>query len=318
MDITVTVAKKSREAEDIVSLELVPNQGSRLPTFDAGAHIDVHLPNGLIRQYSLCNPLTEQHRYVIGVLRDPQSRGGSVFLHDQVAPGDTLRISEPRNLFPLDPSARHSLLLAAGIGVTPILAMAEHLATLGQAFELHYCCRTWGRLAFADRIALSRFADKVYFHLDDGQPEQRFNARAVLGEPKPEGHVYVCGPTGFLDHVLETARTLSWEQAHIHREDFSATPTAAGADGTFEVKIASTGRILTIPADESVVSVLQKHGIDVPLSCEQGICGTCLTRVLEGIPDHRDMFMTDDEHARNDQFTPCCSRSKSSRLVLDL
>jgi len=314
----VTVAKKSLEADDIVSLELVPSHGSQLPAFDAGAHIDVHLPNGLIRQYSLCNPPTDRHRYVIGVLRDPRSRGGSVCLHDQVTQGDTLQISQPRNLFPLDPSARHSTLIAGGIGVTPILGMAEHLSVLEQEFELHYCCRTWRRMTFTDRIARSRFADKVYFHLDDGPPEQRFDARAALGEPKPDGHVYVCGPTGFLDHVLEAASALSWAESHVHREYFSATPTASGADGAFEVKIASTGRIFTIPADQSVVSVLQEHGIDIPLSCEQGVCGTCLTRVLSGIPDHRDIFMTDDEHARHDQFTPCCSRSKSSRLVLDL
>lgn len=316
--IDVVVTRKRREAEGIYSFELAAIDRRPLPAFSAGSHIDVHLPNGLVRQYSLCNHPEERHRYLLGVLLDPASRGGSQAMHEQVHEGSRLRISEPRNLFPLEHGAEYSVLFAGGIGITPILCMAERLARIGALFELHYCGRSAERMAFIDYIRHSPFADRVHIHVDDGEDSQRLDTARVLSMPAADSHLYVCGPTGFMEHVLGTAREQGWAEAQLHREYFTAAAVPADKAGGFEVQLASTGQCFQVPATLSVAQVLLEAGIDIPLSCEQGICGTCLTRVLEGEPDHRDMFLTDAERARNDQFTPCCSRARSARLVLDL
>ncbi|MBT2297404.1 PDR/VanB family oxidoreductase [Pseudomonas fluorescens] len=315
--IDVVVTRKRREAEGIYSFELAAVDHCPLPAFSAGSHIDVYLPNGLVRQYSLCNHPEEHHRYLLGVLLDPASRGGSQAMHEQVREGSRLRISEPRNLFALEHGAAYSLLFAGGIGITPILCMAERLAQIGAVFELHYCGRSSDRMAFVEYIRHSRFADRVHVHVDDGDEAQRLDAARVLSAPAGDRHLYVCGPNGFMEHVLGTAREQGWFEAQLHREYFAAA-APANESGGFEVQLASTGQCLQVPADRSVAQVLLEAGIEIPLSCEQGICGTCLTRVLEGEPEHLDMFLTDAERARNDQFTPCCSRAKSARLVLDL
>lgn len=315
--IDVVVVSRKNEAQGICSYELASVDDSALPGFSAGAHIDVHLPGGLIRQYSLCNHPEERHRYLIGVLKDPASRGGSQSLHEQINTGDRLRISEPRNLFPLAHQARRSLLFAGGIGITPILCMAERLAHSNADFEMHYCARSSERAAFVERIRNSSFADRVFLHFDE-QPETALNAARVLAQPGENVHLYVCGPGGFIQHVLDSARAQGWQEDALHREYFAAAPTDTSNDGSFAVKVGSTGQVFEIPADKTVVQVLESHGIDIAMSCEQGICGTCLTRVLEGVPDHRDLFLSENEQALNDQFTPCCSRSKSPLLVLDI
>ncbi|MGK3121722.1 PDR/VanB family oxidoreductase [Pseudomonas corrugata] len=315
--IEVQVAARHNEALDICSYELTRVDGQPLPAFTAGAHIDVHLPGGVIRQYSLCNHPEERHRYLIGVLKDPASRGGSSSLHEQILPGARLLISEPRNLFPLAIQARRHLLFAGGIGITPILAMAEHLAQNDAPFELHYCARSLERAAFVERLRQSPYVDRVFLHFDEA-PETALDTARVLAAPSEDVHLYVCGPGGFMQHVLDTARAQGWEDACLHREYFAAAPTDTSSDGSFAVKLASSGQVFEVPKDRSVVQVLESHGIEVPISCEQGVCGTCLTRVLEGVPEHRDMFLTEAEQASNDQFTPCCSRSKTPLLVLDL
>jgi vanillate O-demethylase ferredoxin subunit len=315
--IEVIVTSKRREAEGIFSLELAAIDRRPLPAFSAGSHIDVHLPNSLVRQYSLCNHPEERHRYLLGVLLDPVSRGGSQAMHEQVHEGSRLRISEPRNLFALEHASGYSMLFAGGIGITPILCMAERLARIGAPFELHYCGRSAGRMAFVEYIRRSAFADCVHVHVDDGEDAQRLDSARVLSAPTSDCHLYVCGPNGFMEHVLGTARAQGWAEAQLHREYFTAA-APAGETGGFEVQLASTGQCFQVPAALSVAQVLLEAGIDIPLSCEQGICGTCITRVLEGEPEHRDMFLTDAERARNDQFTPCCSRARSARLVLDL
>ncbi len=316
--IEVTVTSKQQEAEDIYTFELARCDDLDLPAFDPGAHIDVHLPNGLVRQYSLCNHPGETKSYLIGVLKDPASRGGSVALHEQVTEGDRLQISEPRNLFPLAEKAERSLLLAGGIGVTPILCMARTLAGAGEDFQMHYCTRSKSRTAFMQQIAQSDFAHQVHFHFDDETPEQHFDADRVLANPSAGTHLYVCGPAGFLDHVLERASAHGWPAEQVHREYFSASPEAHTDDASFELEIKSSGKLLTVPADKSPLEVLEEAGIAIPVACGEGVCGTCMTRVLEGEPDHRDRFLTEQERALNNQFTPCCSRAKSGRLVLDL
>ena len=315
--IEVIVTARTREAEGVCSYELSCAQGKPLPPFSAGAHIDVHLPGGLVRQYSLCNHPQERHRYLIGVLNEAESRGGSRCLHEQVEAGQRLLISEPRNHFALAPGAKRSLLFAGGIGITPILCMAEQLWLQGDDFELHYCARSSERAAFLERLAATPFAGRVHLHFD-ALAQTRLDLAQVLALPGVADHLYVCGPGGFIQHVLDSARSLGWQDTQLHREYFAAAPVDTTDDGVFSVKLGSTGQVFEIPADKTVVQVLESHGVPIAVSCEQGICGTCLTRVLEGVPEHRDLYLTEDEQAANDQFTPCCSRARTAMLVLDL
>lgn len=318
VELEVRIARKQTQAVDICTFELVQAEGHPLPAFSAGSHIDVHMPGGVTRQYSLCNDPRESHRYLIGVLRDPASRGGSKTMHDAMEEGALLRISAPKNHFQLAHGATRSLLIAGGIGVTPILCMAERLAMTGGAFEMHYCTRSRDRTAFFDRIAQSAFASQVHFHFDDGDASQKLALDPLLTAPQPGVHLYVCGPKGFMDWVLDAARAAGWPADQLHYEFFSAEVAKSDDDAAFEVKLASSGRVVKVEKDQTVVQALAAVGVEVQTSCEQGVCGTCLTRVLEGEPDHKDMYLTPEEQAANDQFTPCCSRSRSPVLVLDL
>ena len=317
--IDVIVTARRDEAEDICSYELTRADGGPLPAFAAGAHVDVEVCPGLVRQYSLCSVPGQAHRYLIGVLKEPTSRGGSLGMHTSIQEGSALRISEPRLLFPLERSAQRSLLFAGGIGITPILSMAERLAEVNANFELHYCARSLQRMAFRERILGSSWAAYAHFHADDGAQSQKLAAADVIGPAAEDLHLYVCGPGGFMQHIIETARSLGWAESNIHREYFTAPEQEASQNSdAFEVKIASTGEVLQIPAGVPCVQVLNEAGLEIPVSCEQGVCGTCLVRVMEGTPEHRDLFLTEEEHQQNDQFTPCCSRSRTGRLVLDL
>lgn len=315
--IDVIIRAMRLEAEGILGLELVAADGAELPPFEAGAHIDLHLPNGLIRQYSLCNDPRERHRYRIAVLRDAASRGGSQAVHELLRIGQRLSIGAPRNLFALDEQAPRSLLLAGGIGITPLLAMAWRLHALGADFALHQCVRTARLAAFAERLASAPFAARTHLHRDDVSAEQKLDLPALLAAEPANSQLYVCGPSGFMDYVLNTARVQGWAEERLHREYFAA-PEGEGGGGTFTLRIASSGQELRVPEDRSALEVLEEAGFDIPVSCGQGICGTCLTRVLDGQPEHRDLFLSNEERARNDQFTPCCSRARSACLVLDL
>ena len=318
----VRVRRRMQLADDIIGLELSSLDGAPLPAWAAGAHIDVELPNGLLRQYSLCGDGAHTGCYEIGILRDPASRGGSASAHDDIHEGDEIRIGAPRNLFALR-SAQRSLLFAGGIGITPILAMAQVLTRGGADFRMHYCSRTPSRTAYIDRIRASTFVDRVQFHFDDGAAAQRFDAAAAIGAPDPATHLYVCGPRGYMDHVIATATSLGWRDDHIHFEYFAAVPAEAAAagegagDGHFEIRVAGRDLVVPVPPGTTAAQALIAHGVPVPLSCEQGICGTCVMRVLDGVPEHRDLFLSDAEKAANDRFTPCCSRACSASLLID-
>ncbi len=313
---SLEVVRKTVEAMDICSFEFADPRGKALPAFSAGSHIDVHLDNGITRQYSLCNDPGETHRYVIGVLRNECSRGGSTYLHDQVNVGDVVRVSMPKNHFPLIHGAKRSLLIAGGIGITPILCMAERLSNIGMEFTLHYCIRSLERAAFKERIKMSAFADRVQFHVSEN--EGRLDIAALLQSCDCETHLYVCGPNRFMDAVLDTAKTAGWPDSQVHREYFAAGEYDTGNNVAFDVRIASSGRVIHVPEDKSVVAALSTCGIEIPISCSEGVCGSCLTRVIEGEVEHRDVILSAEERARNDQFTPCCSRARSPMLVLDL
>lgn len=311
----VRVARKTVEAEGIAGFELVSAEGTPLPSFSAGSHIDVHVPDGPVRQYSLCNDPAETHRYQIAVLRDLASRGGSKGLHESVREGDILCISAPKNHFALEHEASSSLLLAGGIGITPILCMAERLHVMQAAFEMHYCAKDPERAAFGKRIRDSAFGGKVHFHFsEDGS---RLDLESLIGEPARGQHIYVCGPKRFMDAVLHVASARGWPEAQLHYEYFAGVAATEPGD-SFEVQLASSGRVVVVPAGVSALEALEAAGIAIPYSCSEGICGTCATRVLEGTPDHKDLYFSPHEQAKNDCFTPCCSRAKSRRLVLDL
>ncbi|MBP2293266.1 PDR/VanB family oxidoreductase [Azospirillum rugosum] len=312
----VLIRRRVIEADGIVMLELVSATGEPLPPFEAGAHIDVHVGPDLIRQYSLCNDPAETQCYRLGVLLDPQSRGGSAAVHATFLEGQSVRIGVPRNNFPLAEGARKSILVAGGIGVTPLLAMAYRLTAAGADFELHYCSRSESRTAFRSLLAEAPFADRVVYHFDDGAPEQRFSPDAVLGSADADTHLYICGPSGFMDYVRNAAEARGWPSANIHLEHFGAAVEVGG--DSFQVRAEQSGVTVTVGKDETIAQALDKAGVDILTSCEQGVCGACLTRVLEGEPDHRDAYQTAEEKAANSHVTICCSRSKSPLLVLDV
>jgi len=317
MELEVCVSRRRFEADGIDSFELTLPDGGELPPFRAGAHIDLWAPNGMVRQYSLCNHPGERQRYVIGVLRDPKSRGASKAIHAKLSQGDTVKISAPRNHFALASTGR-SLLLAAGIGVTPLMCMAQELHAQGADFALHYCARSRIRAAFQEALGTSGYADRVHFHFDDEDPVQHLDLSALLAVPDPDTHVYVCGPAGFIELVKSTAAANGWRSSHIHVEHFGAVAQDLPEPGSFDVVVASSGKTIRVAANTSVADALAQHGVTVPVSCMEGVCGTCITGVLDGVPEHRDCYFSDEEKARNNQFMPCCSRAKSTTLVLDL
>ena len=313
--LTVKVAKKTLQAQGIALLELVDPAGNELPAFTAGSHIDFHLPStGNIRQYSLWNNPSETHRYCLGILKDPQSRGGSLEIHGGVKEGDLIKISQPRNHFHLQENPDYFILLAGGIGVTPILSMAQRLDTLGKNFELHYCSRSEERTAFVDFIKNSAFSNKVKFHFDDSGDEQLLDIPGLVATQPKNTNLYVCGPQGFMDAVIDAAS--SWDPSAIHREYFGFEENHED-DANFKVMINSTGKVIDIPEDLSITEVLEQHGINIPVSCEQGVCGTCMTQVVEGEIEHHDYYLTDPERDAGDVIIACCSRAKGT-LVLDL
>lgn len=316
--LTLKVARKTTEAENIQSFELVDPSGKPLPPFTAGSHIDVHVPGGKIRQYSLCNSAAERHRYLIAIMLADASRGGSKAMHAQIREGDLIEVSTPRNHFPLVESAKRSLLVAGGIGVTPILCMSERLADAGAAFDMHYFARAASRAAFVDRIMRSSFAGRVAFHFTHDEQQQRLDMAALFRQHDRDTHLYVCGGEAFTNAVINAAMANGWREDRIHREYFNAEPRDRGGNAEFDIVIASTGKTIRIPAGKTVMAALAECGIHITTSCEQGVCGTCLTRVLDGEPQHRDLFLSEEERKRNDCFTPCCSRANSRTLVLDL
>lgn len=312
--IEVTISEKSALTDSICRLRLSAVDGTPLPKATPGAHIDVHLPNGIVRQYSLCSELTSND-YEIAVLKEPQSRGGSVWIHENLNVGDTLSISEPKNLFSLSPDANSTVLIAAGIGITPILAMAEHLQQQGANFTLHYCAKSPDQAAYLERIKNSELAAFSHFHFSQNG---RVDLSQIIPPAQNDLHLYVCGPVEFNDAVIECASEKHWQSSNIHREYFSAATIDHSDDDSFEIEINSTGEIFTVNADQSMLDVLEDNGYSIPVACEEGVCGTCITGLLAGEADHKDVFMTKEEHAQMKQITPCCSRAKSARLKLDL
>jgi ferredoxin-NADP reductase len=299
-------------ARDTNLYELSTLDGRPLPPYEPGAHIDLHLPNGLIRQYSLIQAEPDPASYVVSVKRDPASRGGSRCVHDELRVGRTLKISAPRNNFSLVEDARHVILFAGGIGITPIWCMVQRLDKLGRSWTLHYACRSRADMAFLQRLETMAGAQ---FHFDDENAGKVLDVAALVAQAPKDAHLYCCGPTPMLK-AFEAA-TASWPQAQIHVEYFTPKQDV-DKKGGFVVELARSGKEFVIPEGQTILQVLLDAGVDVDYSCELGICGACEQRVISGIPEHRDAILTEEEQASNTKVMICCAGCKSDRLVLDL
>ncbi|NRO96438.1 2Fe-2S iron-sulfur cluster binding domain-containing protein [Paraburkholderia sp. NMBU_R16] len=312
-------------ADDVNAFEFTSADGRPLPEFTAGSHIDVHLPDGAIRQYSLCNPPGERNRYVIAVLRDPQGRGGSIAMHDELRAGQKLRISQPRNHFALSTSARRHVFVAGGIGITPVMAMIAEVQRRGEAFHVYYCARSAQRAAFLDELKPLIDSGDVSVHFDNGDPRNGLDLVSILRQYMPGTHLYYCGPGRLMDAI--EAATVHWPPATRHCERFSAgaamdtRPDSASKsdrdeDVPFDVELHRSHKTFTVRPGESIVDVLRCNGVEVDTSCCEGYCGTCMTRYLAGEPLHRDTVL--DEEDREAFLMICCARAKSPTLVLDI
>lgn len=312
-DLSVRVHTIIDETETVRLFELRSVDGGDLPVFVAGAHIDIALGGDLVRQYSLLNAPHETHRYVIAVAREVASRGGSIYLHEQVEAGDLLGISLPRTHFALDETAPYSVLIAGGIGVTPIWCMAQRLSAIGHDWEMHYAARTRDGAALLgaiEPVADGRLA--TYFNLD-GDPLMDLPAIVAAA---PEGtHFYCCGPAALLDAYKLACASLP--PAQVHFEQFTAAGPVA-SEGGFTLELAKSRKTVEVAPGQTILDALKGAGFRAAYSCREGVCGACETTVLAGVPDHRDVVLTDEERAAGKTMMICCSGALSSRLVLDL
>lgn len=310
---TLMVVERHDEADGVISLTLRPTHGAALPPWQPGAHVDLVLGNGLERQYSLCGDPSDAGSWRIAVLREPEGRGGSEFIHSSLNPGTQVEVRGPRNHFELHPAERY-MFIAGGIGITPILPMLDAATAAGAQWSLLYGGRTRASMAFADAL-VARFGDRVII-----RPQDRhglLDLATHLGAPRPDTAVYCCGPGGLLDAVEEYCAANGWPAPHVERFQ-PKTDLNPGVDRPFEVVLSSSGRTLRVPADASILDVVRGAGTPALYSCTEGTCGTCETDVLEGVPDHRDSVLSSAERAAGDTMMICVSRAKSERLVLDL
>lgn len=302
------------EAEDIRAFTLAAANGKPLPVYEPGAHVDVHLGEGLVRQYSLCNVDRHDGSYRIAVKREPASRGGSQQLHERIKVGDLLGISQPRSAFALAPAASRHLLMAGGIGITPLLAMAYELAARGEDFHLAYFCRDRAAVAFAAELAQSPLAGRSEILCGLSVEESTAVIARLLDDASPGTHCYTCGPAPFMNAVRERA-AITLPSGHFHQESFGPAEAVSGT--AFMLRLQRSGRDIQVAESQSAVDAMRAAGVDIETSCEVGVCGTCLTRVLEGCPDHQDSFLSAAEQTANTCFTPCVSRSRTAMLVVD-
>jgi ferredoxin-NADP reductase len=311
IDVRLTAIIYGGEGTNLFEFRML--DGSDVPPFTAGAHVDVNLPNGTIRQYSIASAQQDRSRYLLGVKLETNGRGGSRFLHEQVRVGSVLKIGVPRNHFPLNENATSSVLIAGGIGITPMLCMSERLRTLGRDFRLHYAVRvrTEALLTHIDEDD-----ECIHLHVDAEQDGRFVDIGAIVAAAPADAELYCCGPAPMLDAFEQACA--GRPPAHVHIERFSAPDNLAAADGSYTVELAKSKRSITVQAGQTLLQALQAAGLTIKVSCEQGICGTCETRVLAGTPDHRDMILSDEEKASNETMMVCCSGSLGPTLVLDL
>ena len=309
----VRLQSVTHAAQGIQVFEFVRPDGAALPGATPGAHVDVHLPNGITRSYSLLQAGRAPARYLVGVKLDPHSRGGSRYMHEQLRVGALLELSAPRNHFPLVEEALHTVLIAGGIGITPVWCMAQRLQALGAPWELWYACRKRDELAFLPELA--RFGERVRVHVDE-EAGGVLDLGAVVARAPAGTHFYCCGPAPMLAAYETAAAALP--PANVHLERFGAAQPVATEGGGFVVRLARSGVELAVPEGSTLLEVLADNGVAIDSSCQAGICGCCEVGVLEGEVDHRDEVLTASQRASNTSMMACCSRAKGARLVIDL
>lgn len=317
--VKVRVDTLREEAHGVRSFSISRVDGQPFERHEPGAHIDVTGPSGITRQYSLCGDPERLDSQVFAVKKEEQSRGGSRSLHEEVGVGTELSVGAPRNLFRLEESASEHILIGAGIGITPLLSMAYRLAAKRVQFTLHYFARSEAHAAFVTLLTRPPFDTHVKLHFGVAPENLRIELDACLREVGPKAHVYTCGPTPFMDAVVETAQARLPAEA-IHLERFKAEPAVAAEStlSSFDVQLASTGQTVRVDANTSIVDALASIGIEVDTSCGEGVCGTCMVDVVSGEPEHRDHCLSKAERASNSVICCCISRSRSPLLVLDL
>ena len=315
--LSLRVHSVTYEAEGILSFELTDPSGAELPAFEAGAHINVEVPGGLTRRYSLCNAPSERNRYRIAVLDVLNGRGGSRSMHQNVHAGDLIEVSEPRNFFPIASEPHHAVLLAGGIGITPILAMVEHMRQSGQSFELHYCTQAPERTAFANQFATEIAAGRIHLHHDGGDYRKGLNIVSLLANRRERTHVYFCGPAGFMKAVREA--TGRWPDGTVHFEYFGADPelpVREEATDSCEVVLQRSNITIEVAPSQSILEAVRAAGVDWPSSCEAGMCLTCKARYISGTPEHNDFALSDEE--RREFVLICVAGVAKGPLVLDI
>ena len=309
----LVVSSKRLIADHVVALDLRAADSSALPRWQPGAHIDLELGGGLVRQYSLCGDPRDAERWQLAILRETSSRGGSHWVHDVLEPGATIRAAGPRNRFMFEPAARY-LFIAGGVGITPIMPMVTAAERSGAEWTLIYGGRSRTSMAYAAALS-ERYGDRVRLFPEDECG--RLDLDALVPDPDASTLVYCCGPQGLLDAIEQRAR--NWPKGDLRIERFAAANTGSTrADQPFEIEVLSSHRRLTVEAGQSVLETLRRHGIQVPSSCEEGVCGTCLTRVVSGVVDHRDAVLSEEERSAHHLMTLCVSRAVNGPLVLDL
>lgn len=307
------VTRNEKVADGIYLLEFRAADGASLPPFTAGAHIALKTPNGLTRKYSLCNDPAERDRYQVAVKREVNGRGGSLNLIDNAKVGDTLMVAPPVNDFSLPPRGQDFLFIAGGIGVTPMRAMIHELRAAGKRFRLFYFNRTPEMAAFREELSVEELKDSVVIHYDRGDPSKSFDLKPILKERRNREHLYCCGPRPLMEAVR--AMTDHWSPTAVHFEAFSEAETHKASDTAFNVRLARTGKVVAVPADKTILDVLRDNGLEVPSSCETGTCGTCRTKMLAGVADHRDLVLA--EHEKADTIMICVSRAKTDEITID-
>jgi vanillate O-demethylase ferredoxin subunit len=308
------------EAIGVRSFKLVAASRELLPEFEPGAHIDVHLSPDIVRQYSMCGDPDDRTSYTIAVKREPESTGGSSALHDCIREGDVLSIGVPRNNFPIIEQARHHLLFAGGIGITPLLSMVRRFSKYKKSFQLHYFARSAEGAAFTSLLQTEPFVTNAQCHFGLNASEVTARISHVLSKPAEGTHVYLCGPRPFMYTVRPIALKVLPIEA-VHLEHFTSDNSKVASLSTskeFTLRLARSGREIRVGADQSIVSALEDHGVHVETYCRRGLCGTCMTKVLDGVPDHRDEIMPDSAKQLGGNMMICVSRSLTSVLVLDL
>jgi vanillate O-demethylase ferredoxin subunit len=300
------------EAPNILSYELTPTDGKEIPPFTAGAHVELTLGKELVRSYSLLNSQSERDRYVIAVQKDRESRGGSKWIHQNLRAGEIVTASNPRNNFALNETAEKSLFIAGGIGITPMLSMIDRLNTLERDWELVFCTRTRASAPF---IGLLEKNPRVRLHFDREPGAEMLDIAATVNSAPGNAHLYCCGPVPMLDAFEEATKDLPRERVHV--EYFTAKEPPA-TEGGFTIVLGKSGREIPVPAGKTILDTLRDAGLNIAYSCTEGVCGTCETKILEGVPDHRDRILTETQRAAGKTMMICCSGSKSERLVLDM